>query len=140
MKRIYHTWEKWECFRAGFYEPKAPDGMTADQANDAYAKFLRDIPRFESALQRVLDEWPNSCEHYLTNVTMNRIAWLGQASMCIDTRIPSGYRGGFNRLNEQEQQAANEAALKFLNIWLERRDEPAVDLEQAGVSAKVNLY
>jgi hypothetical protein len=71
---------------------------------------------------------------------MNRIAWLGQASMCIDSRIPSGFRGGFNLLSDEEKQAANEMALKYLNLWLEKQGEPPVDMEGAGVSAKVNLY
>ncbi len=140
MKRIYHVYSRWECFPAGFYEPQAPNGMKAKEANDAYAAFLKDIPRFEAALARVINEWPNSCEHYLSNETMNRIAWLGQASMCIDSRIPSGFRGGFNLLVDDEKQAANEAALKYLNLWLEKQGEPQVDMEGAGVSAKVNLY
>lgn len=140
MKRIYHTFDKWECYPAGFYENQPPDGMTTAQANEAYAEFLRDVPRFEKALSRVLAEWVNSCEHYLSNETMNRIAWLGQAAMCIDTRVPSGFRGGFNKLSTDEQTAANEAALRALNTWLTARGEPSVDMEAAGVSAKVNLY
>lgn len=140
MKRIYHTWEKWECYPAGFYEPQPPGDMTAQQANDAYTEFLRDLPRFEFALVQVLDAWPNSCEHYLSNEKMNRIAWLGQAAMCVDTKIPSGFRGGFNKLTEQEQNAANELALDALNLWLTDRGEMPVDMEEAGVSEKVNLY
>lgn len=114
--------------------------MTPQQANEAYTEFLRDIPRFERGLYRVLTEWRFSCEHYLSNETMNRIAWLGQAAMCIETRVPSGYRGGFNKLTPEEQQLANEAALAALNLWLIERGEPEATMESAGVSAKVNLY
>lgn len=140
MKRIYHTWDKWECYPAGFYENQAPNGMSAADAIKAYATFLRDIPRFERALERVISEWPNSCEHYLSNENMNRIAWLGQASMCIETRIPACFRGGFNALSAAEQSAANEAALRWLNVWLARRGEPILTMDRAGSRTKMDLY
>lgn len=141
MKRIYHTWEKWECYPAGFYETTPPSGISKEQARNEYAVFLRDIPRFEKALERVISEWTKSCEHYLTNETMNRIAWLGQASLCIETRIPACFRGGFNILTKDEKQVANMAALKWLNIWLESRGEEALGaLSEAKSKLKVELY
>lgn len=114
--------------------------MTSAQATQAYADFLRNLPRFERALDRIITEWPNSCEHYLSNETMNRVAWLGQAAMCIDTKVPHGFRGGFSMLTEAEAGAANQLALDHLNLWLGFRNEPHVSMEQAGVTAKVNLY
>ena len=43
MERIYHTWDKWECYPAGFYETKPPQkDMTIDDCKQAYADFLRD--------------------------------------------------------------------------------------------------
>lgn len=140
MKRIYHTWEKWECYPAGFYNQTAPDGLTAAECNQMYAGFLRDTERFSKALWRVLTEWPRSCEHYLSNEKMNRIAWLGQAAMCIETGIPSTYRGGFNQLTPEEQATANETALQALNEWLTCQREPKVDMAGAGVNQKANIY
>jgi hypothetical protein len=140
MKRIFHTWEKWECYPAGFYEDEPPAGMEPKEAIAAYATFLRDTPRFEAALSRVLVEWPTSCEHYLTNENMNRVAWLGQAAMCIATRVPACFRSGFNLLSDAEQRAANRAALKWLNVWLERRGEPTLTIEEASSRTKANLY
>ena len=141
MNRIYHTWDKWECYPAGFYEDTAPNGMLASEAVAAYATFLRDIPRFKAALERVLSEWPNSCEHYLSNENMNRIAWLGQASMCIDSGVPAAFRSGYNKLSTAEQLAANTAALEALNRWLTRRGEPEIsDLGGAESKTEINLY
>lgn len=139
MKRVYHTWDRWECYPAGFYDNKHPT-LDEDQCRDLYASFLRDIPGFERAMGRVLIEWPNSSEHYLSNESMNRIAWLGQASMCIAHGVPSQFRGGFNRLSTDEQQAANLAALKFLNIWLQLRGDPPLTLEEAKSKTEANLY
>lgn len=125
MKRIYHPWHEWECYPAGFYETVAPGGMSTDEAKLLYCEFLRDTERFKRALERVTNEWPNSCEHFLSNPDINRIAWLGQASMCIATGVPSCFRGGFHLLAADEKTKANAAARATLKTWLAKRSEPA---------------
>ena len=130
-KRIFHTWDKWECHRAGFYSNNPPEGMTKTQCEEEYRKFLADIPRFSDALEHVIKEWKHSCEHYLTNSAMNRIAWLGQASMCYATGIPAAFRSGFFLLSEKEQESANEAALLYLNKWLVANDREPVTMDEA---------
>lgn len=140
MKRIFHTWDEWECYPAGFYDNRPPRGMTPKQAIDEYSTFLRDLPRFERALQRVIAEWGNSCEHYLSNQSMNRIAWLGQASLCIETRIPAVFRSGFGRLTQSQQDEANLMALKYLNIWLVSRNENELTLETAKSKTQADMY
>lgn len=141
MDRIYHTWDNWECYPAGFYSPKPPQkDMTSDQCKTAYADFLRDTPRFKLALLKVVNQWKNSCEHYLTNEKMNRIAWLGQASMCIETGISKYFCGGFFQLTEDEQKEANETALWALNIWLSSRGENELTMEEAASKTQADLY
>ena len=120
MRRAWRNWQEWECFKAGLYDTTAPDGMRPLEARIAYRDFLGDTPRFEAALARVLDEWPTSCEHFLTNEYINRIAWLGQASMCIATGVPSVFRAGFCLLDRNQQANANSVAEKWLRIWLDR--------------------
>lgn len=139
MKRIYHTWEKWECYPAGFYENGKADQKATD-CEQRYADFLLDDTRFRVALIRVLAQWPRSCEHYLTNENMNRIAWLGQASACISLGLPAIYRGGFGKLTDAEQQRANATALEALNKWLTDHGEPALTMEEAQPKTKADLY
>lgn len=141
MKRIYHTWDEWECYPAGFYENRPADKtLTDDDCREIYRALLADIPRFREALARVITEWKNSCEHYLTNERMNRIAWLGQASLCIAEGIPSRYRGGYMLLTDEQKLAADLAALDALNTWLEAHGEAPLTLEQAGSKTEMNLY
>jgi len=123
LNRIYHPYWKWECFKAGFYTSAPPDGIDADQAREMYRDFLADIARFEKAMMRVLNEWPHSCEQFLSNPNINRIAWLGQASMCIETGISCNFRGGFKLLSTDQQRVANKAAEYVLNIWLIQNKE-----------------
>jgi len=139
IKRIYHTWDKWECYPAGFYE-NSKTGMTKDECENEYKNLLSDITRFENALQRVIAEWKNSCEHYLTNEKMNRIAWLGQASLCIESGIPSCFRSGYFLLTKEQRQAADLKALEYLNKWLSKNGYQETTLEGAGVNAQANIY
>lgn len=138
--RIFHTWEKWECHKAGFYGSKK-EGMTADQCEKEYANYLSDSSRFSEGLQGVLDNWINSCEHYLTNKAMNRIAWLGQAAMCYSTGVPSKFCAGFNLLTNEQQETANELALVYLNKWMVKYNRPEITMEEAlSIGRQVNIY
>lgn len=138
--RIFHEWQDWECFPAGFYKDKPPQGMTVSECEEAYCVFLSDIPLFESVLQRVITEWKNSCEHYLTNEKMNRIAWLGQASMCLHTGIPARFCGGYNLLNDEQKNEADLKALEYLNKWLEANGRSVLTWEQAQSKSKADIY
>ncbi len=139
-ERIFHTFEKWECHKAGFYGNKK-EGMTAEQCEKAYAEYLSDDDKFKSGLQGILDNWVNSCEHYITNKAMNRIAWLGQAAMCYSTGIPSKFCSGFNLLTNDQQNRANEVALEYLNKWMVKYDRQPITMDEAlSIGRQVNIY
>jgi ParB-like chromosome segregation protein Spo0J len=137
--RIFHTWDKWECYRAGFYKER-PDGMTQQDGEEKYREFLSDLPRFELSLKAVTEQWNFSCEHYLTNDRINRIAWLGQASVAHALGIPSCCRGGYHLLTQEQQQAADGLALSYLNKWISSKGMGTVTFEQAGGRTEAELY
>jgi len=138
--RIFHTFDKWECNKAGFYANKK-DGMTGEQCEQAYADFLSNDELFTKGLDGVLEKWVNSCEHYLTNKAMNRIAWLGQAAMCYSTGIPSKFCSGFNLLSQEQQDKANEIAFLALNKWMAKYNRPEITIEEAlSIGRQVNIY
>jgi hypothetical protein len=141
-ERVLHTWDEWECYPAGFYDDKPADPSLSDDAcTELYADLLRDIPAFKQAMGSVLEEWPQSCEHYLSNERMNRIAWLGQAALCYTYKIPRRYRGGYMLLSEDEKLAANLAALEYLNKWLtEHGEQELAALEDAASKTEMDLY
>lgn len=134
MNRIYHPWHKWECYKSGFYEINPPPGLTRNDCLMMYADFLRDIDSFELNMKRVKDNWIHSCEHFLTNESMNRIAWLGQSAMCINSGISSFFRSGFFILSESEQKDANFAAEKFLLDWIESHEKSEAVYKTMGIS------
>lgn len=139
--RILHQWQEWECYPAGFYEEKPPEGMSNEDAELTFRDFLADIDRFDRALKRVVNEWKNSCEHYLTNERMNRIAWLGKAAACIDSGLPARFCGGYNLLSPEQQVSADMKALEWLNVWLGWNDRPILNsLEEARSKTEMDLY
>lgn len=118
IERMYYPWTKWECFKAGFFTP-ASSVETLKMWRSQYVELLGDLKRFNAAMDRVISEWPNSSTHNLTNESMNRIAWLGQASCCIEFgACAEQTRSAFNLLTPKKQDAANAAAAKKLDEWL----------------------
>jgi len=139
-ERIFHTFEKWECHKAGFYKSNF-EGKTADQCREMYREFLSDYELFAEVLEGVISDWKNSCEHYLTNFAMNRIAWLGQAAMCYHTGVPSKFCGGFNLLTDSEQEKANGVALVALNKWLSANGREEVSMDEGlSLGRQVEIY
>lgn len=137
--RIFHTFDKWECAKAGLYASVA-QGMKQEEAEKAFAQFFID-GKFESTVNKVIKEWKFSCEHYLTNRAMNRIAWLGQASVCYETGIPSKYSCGWTRLTEEQQDKNNEIALKALNKWLTANGLHEIEMSEAlSEGRQVEIY
>lgn len=141
MNRIYHTWDKWECYKAGFFEVKAPHGLTDEECELLYKDLLQDIPEFKKIMRKIIIEWPNSCEHNLTNERMNRIAWMGQSALCYKYQIPARYRGGYNLLTKEAQIDADQAALEVINEWLAiKQYDERHDLQSIKSKTEMDLY
>ena len=71
---------------------------------------------------------------------MNRIAWLGQASMCLYTGVPARFCGGYNLLTDSEKQAADFLALKHLNKWLSENGREQLSWNDSKSKSKADLY
>ena len=138
--RIFHTYDKWECHKAGFYASRKKD-WTNEQCEQEYVKILTDLDLFAKILDKLIIEWKHSCEHYLTNRSMNRIAWLGQAAVCYHSGVPSKYSYAWSMLTEDQQNEANDVALKALNKWMELNDRNKLDIEEAlSIGRQTELY
>jgi len=116
VKRVFHHYERWECVDGEMYNSTCE--MNCDDAVIEYGIFLCDLELFNTSITRVFSEWPISCEQFLTNGSFNRVAWLGQAAMCIHSGIPRKFRAGFMLLSSIEQSNANELAHNRIREWL----------------------
>ncbi len=138
--RIFHTFDKWECHKSGFYKSKK-DGMTTNECEQEYYNILSNSDLFKNILNKIIIEWKHSCEHYLTNTSMNRIAWLGQAAVCYKSGVPSKYCSGWNLLSNEEQNIANTIALNALNKWLKQNNRNLVSMEEASsIGRQIEIY
>lgn len=87
MERIYHRYELWEDFKAGFYNNIA--GKNKKLLINKVVELFSDQELTRKFMQKVIDEWHYSCEHNLSNQSLNRIAYLGQAACCLFAGVPS---------------------------------------------------
>lgn len=138
--RIFHTYDKWECHKAGFYA-STKEGLTHEECEQWYIDILTNLDLFSNILEKIIVEWKYSCEHYLTNKSMNRIAWLGQAAVCYYSGVPSCYSYSWASLTEDQQNKANEIALKYLNMWLINNSFDELSIEEAlSIGRQTELY
>jgi hypothetical protein len=141
--RVWHHWEEWECVKAGMYDSSGNDEMAIQ-----YKEFLMDLELFGKTMESVMRCWPVSCEQFLLNDSINRIAWLGQSSVCFHCGIPRKYRYGFKLLSDRDQLSANNLAHKHLKKWLKRHryNEPLFNKTNItlkpvhGVHSRVNRF
>lgn len=113
--RVWIPYTEWECVKAGMYDKN--HSFDTNLAKEAYREFLSNIDLFNESISRVFLEWPNSCLHFLSNTSMNRIAWIGQSSMCMHSGIPCFFRAGYNLLSDRQKYEADATAGNRLKEW-----------------------
>jgi len=66
----------------------------------------------------VANEWTYSCEHNLTDRSLNRRAWIGHAACALAFRCPEDIvRAAWSELTEQQQVEANAKADEAIRSW-----------------------
>ncbi len=73
---------------------------------------------YGSWMIRVIDKWPVSCEHNLTDFSQNRRAWIGHAAVCLAMKCPEYItRSAWGHLDKKQQDLANEQADVAIALW-----------------------
>ena len=107
--RIFHTYDKWECHKAGFYKSNK-EGWSHQQCEDEFKR-------------------------------MNRIAWLGQAAVCYQSKVPSRYSSCWMDLDKTTREKADNTALTYLNKWMNINSLESTTFEEgASVGRQIELY
>jgi hypothetical protein len=116
IKRIYHSWEKWEDYKSGFYNNVSGKEKTIMIKKVVEMFSSRELT--EKYMDKVIHSWFYSCEQNLTNNGMNKIAYIGQAACCLFYGIPASVTmEAWSSVDEADQQVANGIADKKLNEW-----------------------
>lgn len=116
MERIYHRYEKWECFKNGFF--RNVSGEEKKELSKKVIEIFEDPKKTKEYMLKVIQEWTFSCEHNLTNISLNRIAWLGQSACCLYAKIPySITMENWRYVNEEKRKVACEIAEKIIKEY-----------------------
>lgn len=116
MKRIYHHYKKWEEVPAGMWE-SVPSSEARSLLKKA-VEFTGNAKLYGSYMRRVINEWPISCEHNLTDVSQNRKAWIGHAATALAIGCPEHItRQAWGFLNQTQQDDANAEAADAIRLW-----------------------
>lgn len=86
--------------------------------------FTSDSKLYGSFMNRVINEWPVSCENALTDKLLNRKAWLGHAAVALALNIPEDItRKAWGFLTDEQKFLANKEAERNIAIWEHNRIE-----------------
>ena len=116
LKRIYHPYTKWEEYHNGMWR-KVNEEEKIILLKKAI-EFTGDYKLYGSFMKKVIKEWKYSCEHNLTDYSLNRQAWIGHAACCLAIGCPEEItREAWWNLTEEQQRLANIEADKAIKLW-----------------------
>ncbi len=116
MKQIYHPYQKWEDFKKGMWRKETPEYEEKNMPD--IIKFTGNHIEYGKAMVEVVKRWKFSCEHNLTNKSVNRKAWLGHAACCYQFGYPEYLvRKAWGLLTDQQRLLANRQAEIAIKHW-----------------------
>jgi hypothetical protein len=103
--RIFHNHNLREDWKQGLYKSKTTD---EEKKIEKSIFLLSSKSMFIFYGKKVLEKWPFSCQHYLTEPNRNKKAYLGQASCCYFCGSPEYItKIAWNKLTKKKQEEAN---------------------------------
>ena len=116
MDRVWIPYYLWEDYKSGFYKSECI--FDKEEQIKLSQELLKNKKEFENILKKIIKEWQYSCKHNLTNESLNKIAWLGQAACAYKYKISNDIsREGYNLLTKKEKQEADKIAEKIYTRW-----------------------
>lgn len=120
MKQIYAPYYLWEDYIYGMYK-------TIKQGDEIINKgvlLLGDEKLFFEVANELVINWQISTSINLTNNTINKKAWLGQASCCYKYGLTEeSTRIAWGLLTEEQRIKANNVANKIIKTWITKQYE-----------------
>lgn len=115
-KRIFHSWDKWEDYQNGFYENCS--GAEKTEKINKVIEMFNSPELTRQNMFAIVNNWTYSCEHNLTNPSLNKIAYIGQAACCLYAGIPNSVTmEAWSLLSKEVQERANADAQEALDLW-----------------------
>jgi len=116
MERIFHRYEYWECYKNGFFA--SCSGQEKKNKILKVVELFSDQKNTYKYMKLVIDTWKNSCEHNLTNNSLNRIAWLGQSACVVFASVPySVTMEAWHQVSKENRDKADTIAKELIEKW-----------------------
>lgn len=116
MSQTYHPYWNWEDFKAGMWRKVTPEEEFS-MLQEAI-EFTGDHVKYGLAMMRVIREWPLTCEHNLTDNSINQKAFIGHCAVALKLNIPEYItRMAWARLSKEQQERANVKAQHAIDTW-----------------------
>lgn len=137
MKQIFHPYHVWEDYISGVWRNVSREEEI--EFLEKCVKFTGNHALYGMAMVRVIYEWPITCEHHMSNLGMNRKAWVGHAACQLEFNCPEYItRMAWGRLTKQQQIDANNVADLTIQLWEKRNNiSPILSQEENSLSLKV---
>ena len=114
MKRIWHNYKKWEDLEMWRIVPKQEEKEFLKQA----IEFTGNTDLYGQWMLKVILNWKYSCEHNLTNSSINQKAWVGHAATQMAIDCPEYItRMAWKELTQDQQDRANKKAETAIKLW-----------------------
>jgi hypothetical protein len=116
IKRVYYPYWQWEDYQQGMWRilPKQEEQEYLNKA----IEFTGNYKLYGSYMLKVLQEYPISCKQFLTNLSINRRAWIGHAACNIAINCPEYItRQAWKQLTDNQRILANLEADKAILKW-----------------------
>jgi hypothetical protein len=119
IRQIYHHYQFWEDYQNGMWKGRIVLGEEREKLLKLAIEFTGDAKLYGSFMLRVAKEWKFACEHHLTNVGINRKAWIGHAACCLALGCPEDItREAWHHLSKRQQDKANLEADRAIDFWI----------------------
>ena len=118
--RVYHPYQSWEEMQHNMW------GTVDDRSKflSMAVEFTGNHFLYGHFMERVVNEWPVSCENALTDANLNRKAWVGHAACALAFRCPEDItRQSWSVLTDEQQLLANKQAERSIFKWAYRYAE-----------------
>lgn len=122
LKRIFHPYTKWECFKSGMWRQVSSKSRAKYLAKAI--EFTGNAELYGSFMLKVIRVWPITCEHHLSETGSNRKAFIGHAAATMAIDCPEDItRQAWGHLSQKQQYDANEQARIAIEIWETMQNE-----------------
>lgn len=116
MIRQHFPYTKWEDYHAGMYR----QSDSFDEHIALSRELLSSPSDLRDGMQSVIESWPVSTAHQLTDTASNRRSWLGQAACCLvhGSTMWTTCQAWW-LLTDKQREAANAVADEIIKNWEE---------------------